>query len=454
MGKKEANLTAIMLVQQLEEKYWLSPDYKGPVQQAKNGDCRPLLAIIVKKLKSNDINVKEAYIIKHDKDKMLTWDSNLMTNTIEDKAVHIHTLLKFEKGASLNKISLAVEVEPQYLEKLKSGRYGYDNCLAYLVHAKDETKYQYRPEEVITFLGEDYTSVYNRSIEKWLRGRATKKAKETNLSVDWLCEQILEGKITKNNIMLTDDYYTIYGQHKRRVNEALETAGERKSYQTIADLEEGKFKKTVIFISAKSGVGKTKLAKELIKIIKNTASENGSYWESCVTASTNPFDEFNGQELLLLDDIKGLSLTTSDWLKLLDPYMISPISARYHNKMGSAKIIIITNTQSPIPFFYHTKGNNNEDLGQFVRRIDLLVHMHDDSYYVLRPEEKSSDTIIDNFGNNICVHHTYSFQKSYPINREDALALITETVNDNMNWNKSKKVINASDQTNYDNPNT
>ena len=122
--------------------------------------------------------------------------------------------------------------------------------------------------------------------------------------------------------------------------------------------------------------------------------------------------------------------------------------------MGSAKIIIITNTQSPIPFFYHTKGNNNEDLGQFVRRIDLLVHMHDDSYYVLRPEEKSSDTIIDNFGNNICVHHTYSFQKSYPINREDALALITETVNNNMNWNKSKKVINASDQTNYDNPNT
>ena len=413
-----------------------------------------MLAIIVKKLKSNDINVKEAYIIKHDKDKMLTWDSNLMTNTIEDKAVHIHTLLKFEKGASLNKISLAVEVEPQYLEKLKSGRYGYDNCLAYLVHAKDETKYQYRPEEVITFLGEDYTSVYNRSIEKWLRGRATKKAKETNLSVDWLCEQILEGKITKNNIMLTDDYYTIYGQHKRRVNEALETAGERKSYQTIADLEEGKFKKTVIFISAKRGVGKTKLAKELIKIIKNTASENGSYWESCVTASTNPFDEFNGQELLLLDDIKGFSLTTSDWLKLLDPYMISPISARYHNKMGSAKIIIITNTQSPIPFFYHTKGNNNEDLGQFVRRIDLLVHMHDDSYYVLRPEEKSSDTIIDNFGNNICVHHTYSFQKSYPINREDALALITETVNNNMNWNKSKKVINASDQTNYDNPNT
>ena len=454
MGKKEANLTAIMLVQQLEEKYWLSPDYKRPVQQAKNGDCRPLLEMLIKKLKYNDIIVKEAYIIKHDKDKISTWDSDLMTNIVRDKSHHIHALLKFEKGASLNKIALAVEVEPQYLEKLKSGRYGYDNCLAYLTHAKDETKYQYRPEEVTTVLGEDYTIIYNRSIETWLKGRATKKAKETNLSIDWLCEQILEGKITKNNIMLTDEYYAIYGQHKRKVNEALETAGERKSYQTIADLEEGKFKKTVIFISANSGMGKTKLAKELVNIIKNTASENGSYWDSCVTASTNPFDEYNGQELLLLDDIKGFSLTTSDWLKLLDPYMISPISARYHNKMGSAKIIIITNTRSPIPFFYHTKGNNNEDLGQFVRRIDLLVHMHDDSFHVLYPEKKSSDTIIDSFGNNICVHHTYSFPKSYSMNHEDALELIMETVIKNMDWNKSKKVINASDQTNNDNPNT
>ena len=454
MGKKEANLTAIMLVQQLEDEHWKTWDDTTSVKLARDGDIRPLLETVINKLNKANITVKEAYGIKHDKDEVRVWDQKLMKNSIEKKAIHVHFLFKFERGASLNKIALAIGIEPQYLEKLKSGRYGYDNCLAYLVHAKDEQKYQYQPEEVETVLGEDYSSIYHRKMHTWLKGRATKKVKETNLSIDWLCEQILEGRITKNNIMLTDDYYTIYGQHKRRINEALETAGERRSYRTIAELEAGEFKKTVIFISAKSGMGKTKLAKELIKIIKNTASENGSYWESCVTASTNPFDEFNGQELLLLDDIKGFSLTTSDWLKLLDPYMISPVSARYHNKMGSAKIIIITNTKSPIPFFYHTKGNNNEDLGQFVRRIDLLVHVHDDSFHVLYPEKKSSDTIIDNFGNNICIHHTYSFQKSYSMNREDALKLIMETVTTNMNWNKAKKVINASDQTNNDNPNT
>lgn len=67
----------------------------------------------------------------------------------------------------------------------------------------------------------------------------------------------------------------------------------------------------------------------------------GQIWDFCVTASTNAFDEYNGQKILFLDDIKGDGLTVSDWLKLLDPYMISPIYARYHNKMGSAKVIII-----------------------------------------------------------------------------------------------------------------
>ena len=79
--------------------------------------------------------------------------------------------------------------------------------------------------------------------------------------------------------------------------------------------------------------------------------------------------------------------------------------------------------------------------------------MHDDSFHVLYPEKKSSDTIIDSFGNNISVHHTYSFQKGYSMNREDALETIMETVNKNMDWNKAKKVINTSDQTNIDNHN-
>lgn len=451
-NKKEANLTAIMVVQQLEKEHWLSSDYKTPLQQAKEGDCRPLLEMIIEKLEEQDILVKEAYIIKHDKDKVSTWNSIEMKNIIETKAEHVHVLLKFEKGASLNKLALAIQVEPQYLEKLKSGRYGYDNCLAYLCHCKDENKHQYQPEEVTTVRGEDYTSIYHRSMETWTKGRATKKAKETALSIDWLIEKILSGEVTKSNILLTNEYYAIYGQHKRRINEALDTAGERKSYQTIAELELGNFKKTVLYINADSGVGKTQYSKKLIKLLQSIAKKYGENWDYCVTASTNAFDEYNGQEILFLDDIKGDSLTVSDWLKLLDPHMISPISARYHNKMGSAKIIIITNTKEPISFFEQAKGNMGEDLGQFVRRIDYLIQI-EDKFHLSIPIKH-----IPQKPNNEVLwyeprHYSFKFSKIGEYDKNKATNKLVKQVIRNMQWNKYKRVINASDQTTNDNPN-
>ncbi|AZQ41738.1 Rep family protein [Streptococcus periodonticum] len=453
MAKKEANLTAIMLVQQLEEEYWLSDDYKSVIQKAKDGNCRPLLEMIIQKLEEHDIIAKEAYIIKHDKDKVTIWNPDKMKNEINDKEEHVHALLKFEKGASLKKIALAIGVEPQYLERLKSGRYGYDNCLAYMVHAKDfPEKYQYSPDEVITVLGESYKSIYQRKIETWVRGRATKKAKETDLGVDWLIEKILAGEISKSNILLTDEYYAIYGQHKRRINEALDTVGERKSYQAIIDLETGNYKKSALFIMADSGVGKTKFSMELIHHLQNIAKENYDYNLSyCLTASRNAFDEYNGQELLLLDDVRGETLTVSDWLKLLDPYMISPISARYHNKMGSAKLIIITSTLLPSVFFSQAVGNKNEDNGQFIRRFDYQVYIPESDKFLLSVPEKNEQVEGQNA---FPVFHSYSFSTATEVlDKDTAMEHIINTIFDNMNL-KNKKVINASDQTNNDNPNT
>lgn len=451
MIKKEANLTAIMLVQQLEDEYWLAPEYKKPLQEARNGDCRSLLEKVIDNLKKEDILIKEAYIIKHDKDKVSTWDVTQMKNVIENKAEHVHALLKFEKGASLNKIALAIKVEPQYLEKLKSGRYGYDNCLAYLVHAKDENKHQYQPEEVVTLRGEDYNSIYHRNIETWIRGRATKKANETNLSIDWLIEKILAGEVTKSNILLTNDFYTIYGQHKRKINEALDTAGERKSYQTIAELEAEKFKKTVIFINADSGVGKTKYSKKLIRLLQQVAKKYGQNWDFCVTASTNAFDEYNGQEILFLDDIKGDSLTVSDWLKLLDPYMISPISARYHNKMGSAKVIIITNTKLPIPFFERAKGNIGEDIGQFVRRIDYLIQI-EEQFHLSVPEKYTPKVPNDDYPWSENGHYSFEFSEVGKFDKNTVTDKLVKQIIRNMQWNKTKKAISETDQSSKDNP--
>lgn len=443
---KSSNLTAIMLVQQLEDEHWSLWDDKTAIQIARSGNCRPLLEAIVNRLNSENIKVEEAYGIIHNKDVVTVWNSKEMKNINKLKANHIHFLFKFDKGASISKIALAVGVEPQYLEKLKSGRYGYDNCLAYLVHAKDETKFQYSPEKVVTLLGEDYVSIYNRSMETWMKGRATKKARETSLSLDWLIEKILSGEITKSNIMLTDEYYAIYGQHKRKINEAIETSGERKSYKTISELENSEFKKTVIFITAESGIGKTALSKQLIRILQTVAIKFNQNWDFCVTASTNAFDEYNAQDILFLDDIRGDSLTVSDWLKLLDPYMISPISARYHNKMGAAKVIIITSTKKPISFFESAKGNIGEDLGQFIRRINYLLTI--DKFFSLSiPMKSKVMDISSSYPWYEPRHHSYCFSESEQYTKNNALNHLVKTVIRNMQWNKKERITHTDQST-------
>lgn len=113
--------------------------------------------------------------------------------------------------------------------------------------------------------------------------------------------------------------------------------------------------------------------------------EHNCYLECCVTASTNPFDEYNGQEILFLDDVRDETLGFLDWLKLLDPYCIILISTRYHNKFGAAKVIIITSPVPPYQLFNHQKFNSKEDLGQFYHRIDFWIIFSNNKLLVCNP---------------------------------------------------------------------
>ncbi|EOB2826153.1 Rep family protein [Enterococcus faecalis] len=435
--KKQANLSCVMLVQQLEPEFWIGWD-DATIEEAHNGNIRPLIKELVKRFEKDGCEVTEAYGILHDKDLISVWNQDEMKKVEELKAKHVHILIKFGKGDTLNSLAVKAGVAPQYLEKAKSGRYGYDNLLSYLVHAKDQDKYQYSTYEVVTVSGEDYTSVYNRRMETWVRGRATKEAQATDLSVDYLVSEVLAGKLTKSQVLLTNEFYKVYALHKRKINDAFDTAGESKSYQTIADLDAGKFKKTILFIMAESGAGKTVLSKQIISILQSVALKQTEHrWDYCLTASNNAFDEYNGQDILFLDDIRGDSLSVSDWLKLLDPYTISPISARYHNKMGAAKVIIITSTKTPSEFFSIAKGNFHEDLGQFFRRIDLLINIEDNKLHLSKPEKAPPASTQFSYVMKPPSHY-FRFDGTHYKNK--ALDKVTKVVIRNMQWNKKKPV--------------
>ncbi|HFI2447427.1 TPA: hypothetical protein ACGO8L_002113 [Streptococcus suis] len=229
------------------------------------------------------------------------------------------------------------------------------------------------------------------------------------------------------------------------------TLGEIKSNATKLALENGEFQKTIIFITGKSGLGKSRFAKTFVKELISLANTNNYSWSDVVTAGTNIFDEVNGEEILLLDDVRGDSLTASDWLKLLDPYNISPISARYHNRMGSARVIILTSTKHPLEFFFDTKGNEKEDLSQFIRRTTSLVTLYSDSpfsntrYFYSFPKSVTNRRVMVPH-TDIEVYLTYDFENNSVISKEKLLEFLLAQVSINNRWDLDK-IKNSSEDT-------
>lgn len=449
MSKKEAKLSCIMIAQQLDPKYWHGWD-EDLINGAKNGELTPLLEEVVNRV-SEIATVSDAYAIIHDKDVNEIYDLETQEIKTEPESPHVHILLKFTKGSTLTNLALQLGIEPQYIEKAKSGRYAFDNFLAYLIHAKDSEKFQYDPKEVITLQGKDYLEIVKERYKVWQQGRVKKDIKKSNDPLGEVLVNILSEKITKSEILSNPQLHILYALNKTMINEAFMTLGEIKANNTKVALHNEKFKKTVLFLDGASGLGKTKLASQLADELISLAKVNHQKWSYALTAGTNIFDEVNGEEILLLDDVRGDSLTASDWLKLLDPYRISPISARYRNRMGSARVIIITSTKHPLEFFYHTKGNEKEDLSQFIRRIDSLVTLYRETpkssvEYLQSSSESVANRIVKVPSTDVEVSLIYDFKHNGKMSKEELLEFLLAQVSLNNKWSLDK-IKNSSEDT-------
>lgn len=419
MARNVAELTTFSLAQFLNIEYWNVAEEKFQKELEdiiKEQNTERFTNYFIYLLEKNGWELEEVYSIIHNKDIQEKWDDKIMQVVLTPKDPHIHASFKFKKGknkgATLEKIAEVLGLEPQYIEKPQAGRYSWDNQIAYLVHAKDEDKYQYEPEEVYTAKGKDYVAIYHESIEKWRRGAVKKANKKAKEDIDWIEDKVLKGEILRPQIFLTDDYYKIYSQNKKRLDDAFETYGQRKMYKAIKKLENGEFRIKVYYITGKAGSGKTRLANELIEKIKKEAKEKyNETWTTCKTASTNPVDDYNGEEIVLMDDVRGSTMRADDWLKLLDPYNFTPSSARYKNKVVASRVIFITATVSPIEFFYYSKGVGSgsaqaEAVDQFLRRLMAIIEVIDvDEIMVNRSiqSDKKRKHLVnkDNNGNSI-----------------------------------------------------
>lgn len=358
-----------------------SDSEKSTLAAAANGDLRPLCEVVKTRLEAAGAKLAYMYAIFHDRDTA----SDHIASPVDSGFVapHIHLLVGFKSrktGLTPAGAAAALGVQPQMIEKAKPGRHTPDNCLAYLIHAKDASKHHYDARDVVTVIGEDYCAIEAARRQSWAQGQAHKSRKNAQERLPLILEKAAQRELSKRDILGNNDYYETYATVQgaaKAIDAALSAAAERRNMSEVEKLNAGDFTKSVFFFDGSSGAGKSLIASTLADCLQRSYD-----WDSYPAAAKNALDDYLGEQVIVMDDVRGGAMSFEDWLKLLDPHHASPASARYKNKQPIAPhVIIITSSMSPDVFFSpenSTSGDcHRENPDQPIRRILRRAHILD-----------------------------------------------------------------------------
>ena len=362
MNKKSKRIQSkkFIFMQYLNSKYWHWEHDKITLFDDWQTNKKEIFEQIFNSVKDMQ-GFEEIALIVHDKD---TRGNGTL------KLPHIHGYISFTGKFDLDRIARRLGIEPQYVEIAKGNRYAEINNKSYLVHAKNLDKFQYLSEEVETFETFDFVAYIEEHREELQKRAATTKRELSDESLDYIIQKVQRGDLFKRDIMIDDDLAFLYANNMSRFKEALDFYGERIAWLRLEDLRQLKYKMTVLYIQGTPGVGKTTLANEIALKIKTQGHLRGVKSDIYSASSRNPFDDYYGQDIVILDDLRPDSLSASDWLKVFDPLNSANMSARYKNKLVVPRVIVVANYQSPLKFFSEIKG---EDVNQFVRRVNSMI---------------------------------------------------------------------------------
>lgn len=282
----------------------------------------------------SDKITKYCYII-HDKDKMANGFC---------KPAHYHIFLQFNKNTDIKTVAKTFDIKENYVKKIMAG--SYNAAIPYLIHANAPDKFQYDVEEVKANFD------YKKAIENYKnKTNGTKR-------LDEIKEQIESGIIREYNV---NDYVTMeeYAKYKTIIERCLE-------YQR-ANMAKKNITKEVIFITGEAGSGKTTFAKNWSKNQGLSCFVSGS--------SNDPLDGYKGEDVLVLDDLRGSVFTLTDLLKILDNNTNTLVKSRYYNKVLNCKYIIITSVKEIDEFYSNIFENEEEPISQLKRRCKTYIKM-------------------------------------------------------------------------------
>ncbi|ETT81998.1 Rep family protein [Viridibacillus sp. FSL R5-0477] len=319
---------------------------------------RKTLNSIVKSLVERLEPLKIAAII-HDK------DVNEEGDSIEK---HVHVVLQFENQRSLERLAKVLN-EPQ-ISSFQQWRGNVNNAYSYLVHQTKEAKgkYQYQLEEVKANF--DYPALMS-DITKKIEQKIKMKDSEIIKS---LLDQLGAGELSKDEVILNLTG-SQFAKAKKQINDVYQQVQEQKSKFWLEEQKSKNEPITVIWIYGSSGTGKTALAK------KYADEQNVKYF--ITGSSRDSFQHYDGEHLVILDELRPTTFNYDDLLKMLDPFGENPKApSRFFDKSLMIDIFIITSPYSPKQFydeiFRHKK--TVDSFGQLQRRITFVQFITQDYF--------------------------------------------------------------------------
>ena len=283
---------------------------------------------------------------------------------------HIHVMLCFQNARSLKNVASILGDKPQYLEKWDERA---NNGFAYLVHATSgaKVKAQYSPANVLA------NFPYAEELKKQTLEVLKKKSRQ---KIDVLLDAYYNEEMTLEELEqeLTGAQY---GRYKKQIDTITSKILERHADIWRQDMLKNNRRVKVIWIYGAAGTGKTSLARSIAKQDGRTYYVSGS--------SRDVFQSYNGEHILILDELRSNVIPYHDLLRILDPFgnqerIMAP--ARYSDKSLACDLIIITTPFNPVDFYDEIFDDINtvDSLEQLVRRITITLYVNSDSISAVR----------------------------------------------------------------------
>lgn len=286
---------------------------------------------------------------------------------------HYHVWLYSEDRISIGKIAKNLgDNEQQFESMTKRGnsiQSSAENSLLYMIHEtpNSQNKYQYNSKDVEANF--NYQKFVSKLKEKNSKERVTLSRKPNSILNDFKNEKIDKNKAIEELMAIGAQCYAKYANQLDKIEDGLRQLRFKK---WVEEKKKTKEKIKIVWAFGAAGTGKTHYCCDFFE------KRNIKYFMT--TGSNDPFQDYDGQKALIIDELRPDTFRYRDLLQILDPYNFEQKKtvARYHNARIMSDYIFVNSPYDPLTFYSRMNNKKQDGFDQLYRRIGLILRFTDE----------------------------------------------------------------------------